>query len=118
MAFCPIDNGHFCFRHRTSWHRDFTCEQYDAFLADPQSFNRKVRTRGELDETSKPVNHTSRSRSERLLAERKAREAAERKRRQEIQQHKDRLIAEEVATASVIKHCPRCNVEIEKDGGW
>ncbi|KAI1660434.1 hypothetical protein F4813DRAFT_386635 [Daldinia decipiens] len=94
MAFCPRDNVYFCFRHGTVWHHDLTCEKYDAFLADPQSFNLNVQSR------------------------KKTQRAAEKKRKQEIQQHiKDRLRAEEAATARVIKHCPNCAVEILKDGG-
>ncbi|KAI0122469.1 hypothetical protein F4814DRAFT_458151 [Daldinia grandis] len=44
MVFCTRDKGYFCFRHRITWHRDLTCEEYDAFLAYPQSSNRKVQT--------------------------------------------------------------------------
>ncbi|KAI2782811.1 hypothetical protein F4815DRAFT_442799 [Daldinia loculata] len=117
MVFCLRDKRYFCFRHGTVWHRDLTCEQYDAFLADPQSFSRKVQTQtntqGEQDKTPESVNWTTRP-LERFFAERKAKQ----KRRQEIQQHKDRLRAEEAATARVIKHCPKCTVEIFKDGGW
>ncbi|KAI0107421.1 hypothetical protein F4776DRAFT_668224 [Hypoxylon sp. NC0597] len=38
LVYCPKDSRHFCFRHRIAWHYDYTCEEYDAFLADPQGF--------------------------------------------------------------------------------
>src|SRR3569833_1667241 len=28
----------FCFRHRERWHANMSCDEYDAYLADPENF--------------------------------------------------------------------------------
>ncbi|OTA55859.1 hypothetical protein K449DRAFT_438423 [Hypoxylon sp. EC38] len=48
LVYCPKDDRHFCFRHRTAWHYDYTCEEYDAFLADPQSFRSEAQRQREV----------------------------------------------------------------------
>ncbi|KAI6080352.1 hypothetical protein F4821DRAFT_276212 [Hypoxylon rubiginosum] len=49
LVFCLRCNRHFCFRHRTIWHTNYTCDEYDAFLADPQNFRSRAQMQSAVD---------------------------------------------------------------------
>ncbi|KAI0010682.1 hypothetical protein F4779DRAFT_576474 [Xylariaceae sp. FL0662B] len=42
LILCLNCNRHFCFRHQVAWHHNHTCDEYDAFLADPRVFRSKA----------------------------------------------------------------------------
>ncbi|KAI0835968.1 hypothetical protein F5Y06DRAFT_299068 [Hypoxylon sp. FL0890] len=47
LIYCLKDKRHFCFRHQIAWHYDYNCEEYEAFLADPQHFRSKAQKQRE-----------------------------------------------------------------------
>ncbi|KAI1505159.1 hypothetical protein F5X99DRAFT_405426 [Biscogniauxia marginata] len=51
LVLCLTCKRQFCFRHRVTWHHDHTCDEYDAFLADPQDFRSKAQIAAALSES-------------------------------------------------------------------
>ncbi|KAI1464851.1 uncharacterized protein F4812DRAFT_462175 [Daldinia caldariorum] len=93
-VFCPNDRDYFCVRHRVAWHHGFTCEAFDA-LTNRQSFQHEV-----------PIQTHQRDADQK------------RKEKEELEQRRARLAAEEAATDKITMLCERCPRRIIKDGGW
>ncbi|KAI4869849.1 hypothetical protein F4820DRAFT_443636 [Hypoxylon rubiginosum] len=49
LVYCLRCGRHFCFRHRAAWHSDYTCDEYDAFLANTRGFRSRAQIRREED---------------------------------------------------------------------
>ncbi|KAI1632155.1 hypothetical protein F4809DRAFT_653488 [Biscogniauxia mediterranea] len=52
LVLCLSCERQFCFRHRVAWHNDYTCDEYDSFLADPQNFRSKAQAARLMSEES------------------------------------------------------------------
>ncbi len=94
----------FCFRHQVSWHEQLSCEEYDAFLADPEHFRSRIDVLNEEAERARAEEQEARRRQEeedhrfaqtlleteqREEARRQAeRERAERQRREEAERQR------------------------------
>lgn len=103
VVHCPRDDRQFCFRHRIPWHSDHTCEEYDAFLQDPEHFRSRTQKQREIYR----IRELNRKRSRAAYEEAEARfaesllredEAAEARRRaHQIRIERERREAEERA---------------------
>ncbi|KAI1398622.1 hypothetical protein F4819DRAFT_489398 [Hypoxylon fuscum] len=103
LIFCLKCNRHFCYRHRIAWHSDYTCDEYDAYLADPLHFRSRAQIQRAADEALELENRRLRQ----LVADAEARfaqsllreeQAAEARRRAEQQRlEEERRQAEERA---------------------
>ena len=94
----------FCFRHQVGWHEQLSCDEYDAFLEDPENFRSRLEIENEEAEQQQAAERSARRRQEEadrayaqsLLdadqqeeARRQARrERAERERREEAERQK------------------------------
>ncbi|KAI2627814.1 hypothetical protein GGR54DRAFT_652652 [Hypoxylon sp. NC1633] len=129
LVFCLNCRLHFCSRHMMAWHSQYTCEEYDAFLADPQNFQSQAQIRRAAEEAqelehqrlqeeidaaeARFAQHLLREEEaaearrleqvqrERRLAEERARRAEEERRAREAALHQARLRDEETATSNV-----------------
>jgi hypothetical protein len=131
-----------CFHHKVKWHEDMTCDEYDAFLKDPQNYRgtwermkdkvvlmtgrrkqeeedrafalKLVREGAEWDRTRRE----ERKRMEQEKRERKEKE----KRLEEMRREAAKKQEEEQATAATMEKttrpCPSCKAPIEKNKGW
>ncbi|KAI1137753.1 hypothetical protein F5Y05DRAFT_413704 [Hypoxylon sp. FL0543] len=137
MVYCLKDNRHFCARHQTVWHYNYTCEEYDATLVTVQNEAQRQREayrasglenqrrRQEITDSeaadTRRRSEQKRVEQERTLAEERARQEEEQRRAEEVMQRQAQLKREEEATHRLIfqttRPCPRCRVPIEKIGG-
>ena len=90
----------FCFRHQVGWHEQLSCDEYDAFLADPENFRSRLEIENEEAEQQQAAERSARRRQEeadRAYAqslldadqqEEARRERAERERREEAERQK------------------------------
>ncbi|KAI1210145.1 uncharacterized protein F4807DRAFT_467271 [Annulohypoxylon truncatum] len=103
VVYCPKDNRQFCFRHRVPWHSDYTCDEYDAFLQDPEHFRSEAQKQRGIYRTQELSRKRSRQEYEEaeerftqsLLREEEAAEARRRARQRRIEE--ERRLAEERA---------------------
>ncbi|KAG9257749.1 uncharacterized protein F5Z01DRAFT_413846 [Emericellopsis atlantica] len=111
IVLCNLCRHRTCFVHRTPWHEDLTCDDYDRLQQDPANF----RTRAELERAAEQEQlEVDRQEAERI--DREQREAQEMrrialKRRAQEQQN-------EATINKTTKPCPKCASNIEKKGGW
>ncbi|KAL2265816.1 hypothetical protein VTJ83DRAFT_6916 [Remersonia thermophila] len=131
-----------CFHHKVAWHQTMKCDEYDAFLADPDNFRswfdtaneeaeRAVRAQIEADRAlaQSLLEEEQRAEAERVAAlERAAREEREKREREERetqQKHLKELAkrkkkeeeASEKTVKKTTKPCPGCKAPIEKNNG-
>ncbi|KAI1324223.1 hypothetical protein F5Y16DRAFT_402629 [Xylariaceae sp. FL0255] len=141
ITLCVTCNRQFCARHRVAWHDEYTCSEYDRYLADPKfqsaaqrqakadekdaEFDRRIRDAEELflqklrnDAEAAAAAEARRREQERLLAEQRERE----RRESEARNLAYRKRREEAETATALptlsKPCPSCQAPIQKNGGW
>ncbi|KAK4206386.1 hypothetical protein QBC37DRAFT_300910, partial [Rhypophila decipiens] len=97
---CLQCRGKSCFVHRTAWHENLTCAEYDALQKDPVRWERKDTWEiGVTDEVPR---------------ERGALE----KMRADAWKKKEEESASTVTIAQTTKQCPGCKYRIEKNRGW
>ncbi|KAI2469104.1 hypothetical protein F4781DRAFT_431782 [Annulohypoxylon bovei var. microspora] len=97
IAYCPKDRRQFCFRHRVPWHSDYTCDEYDAFLNDPQNF----RSRAQIQIEDYRTQEFNRQKSRRAYEEAEARFAQS-------------LLREEEAAAEARRRAHQLRIEQER----
>ncbi|KAI1459696.1 hypothetical protein F4805DRAFT_455493 [Annulohypoxylon moriforme] len=103
IVYCPHDNRQFCFRHRIPWHSDYTCDEYDAFLQDPQHFRSQAQIQREkyrIQEVNRQISRQAYEEAEARFAQSllKEKEAAEARRKaHELRIEQERILAEEKA---------------------
>ncbi|KAI1372163.1 hypothetical protein F4677DRAFT_433143 [Hypoxylon crocopeplum] len=109
LVFCFPCKRHFCFRHMVAWHHEHTCEEYDAFLADPQNFRSKAQIQKATDQARELENQRLQQQIEaakaRFAASLLRQEAAAEARRRALQEQLERenRLAEERAQAAEAK---------------
>ncbi|KAI0886639.1 uncharacterized protein GGS22DRAFT_178767 [Annulohypoxylon maeteangense] len=136
IVYCPRDNRQFCFRHRIPWHSEHTCDEYDAFLDDPEHFRSQVQIQREVyrvqeldrkrsrqeyeeaeefwrwlqeEEAAKASQraHNIRIEQERRRAEERVRLEEEQRKAQEALQHQARLRKEEIESNQTVHRVTR-----------
>ena len=112
----------FCFRHRERWHANMSCDEYDAYLADPENF-RSAFDRANEEAEAERRRHEKRGRAQaRAQKENTKREESRRVARQKRAEQVRRRRDEEAANLQTIKRttkpCPGCSWAIEKRDGW
>ncbi|KAI1099083.1 hypothetical protein F4804DRAFT_345805 [Jackrogersella minutella] len=116
LVYCLRDKRSFCSRHLVPWHGDYTCDEYDAMLADPEHFRGNAQREREAQEELE----FTRKRKLRLAAERLRHKEAQRKEGEALE-HQARLRNEEISAEKEIrritKRCPSCQAPIQKNGG-
>ncbi|KAI0475391.1 hypothetical protein GGR56DRAFT_675526 [Xylariaceae sp. FL0804] len=119
------------------WHHEYTCDEYDAYRADPHHFRSEAQIRAAAEYTRALAEEEQRRQMEtrrQLLELRReqeriaARERAEREEARRLEEQRARharvaqLKAEEDASAITMARttqvCPGCRAPIEKRGGW
>ncbi|KAI1773098.1 hypothetical protein F4818DRAFT_443461 [Hypoxylon cercidicola] len=128
LVLCRRCNRHFCFRHRIAWHTDYTCDEYDAFLADPQHFRSRAQIRRAEDREGELAYRRYRQQlheaeerfAQSLLREaaaEQARRMAEQRRREEEQRQAEeraRREEEERMAREALEHQTRLRKEEEE----
>jgi hypothetical protein len=132
-----------CFKHNVAWHENFSCDEYDALLADPTNFRSQFELANEeaehladirrvqedadrvyaqslLAEDQRQLEEERREKEERAR-EQAAREMAQRK-AEELRRVLAKRAQEEQQSARTVamtsKPCPGCGWSIEKNDGW
>ncbi|KAK9770107.1 putative RING-type domain-containing protein [Seiridium cardinale] len=103
VVLCQSCNRLWCFRHRVEWHTDYSCEEYESYLADPGNFRSQIQVQRDLeaaqDEWDRQIERQIEEAEYRfnqiILVEQDA--AQERWRFEEAQRERERAEAEERA---------------------
>ncbi|KAJ2998835.1 hypothetical protein NUW58_g201 [Xylaria curta] len=97
----------------------FQDEQLSQRIKDADNhFAQSLMKEKEASQARRQAELERQARERRLAEERAAREAQQRREREEARKLSERKQREEELTKRITKPCPRCQVEIVKDGGW
>jgi DNA-directed RNA polymerase subunit RPC12/RpoP len=104
-----------CYTHNVAWHTDLTCEEYDEFLANPDTFQSRldIDNQRAADEGARDA-ESAREREDR---QRRMSEEADRTRREMTRRRDEENESKNVITATT-RPCPSCKWRIQKIDGW
>ena len=120
---CANCHARQCYTHNVPWHNGMTCDEYDQFLANPETFRsrqdieneRAAEERARGNQNADGERAREREERQRRLTEESERAATERQ--EMIRRQREENESNNVVTRTT-KPCPSCQWRISKIDGW